>query len=81
MASLYKNNGTYYLSVSLNRKRKSRSLGTSDLKTARKIKPLIEFEILKELHGIKNAKSEMPFDELVNLYLSTDHDWAKKLLN
>ena len=80
MASLYKNNGTYYLSVSLNRKRKSRSLGTSDLKTARKIKPIIEFELLKELHGINDKRCDMPFNELVGLYLSTDHDWAPKTI-
>ena len=41
--------------------------GTSDLKTARKIKPLIEFEILKELHGLKEKNTEMPFEELVKL--------------
>ena len=80
MASLYKNNGTYYLSVSLNSKRKSRSLGTSDPKTAKKLKPLIEFEILKELHGINEKQCEMPFKQLVNLYLSTDHDWASRTI-
>ena len=76
MASLYKNNGTYYISVSYNCNRKSRSLGTNDYSTAKRLKPLVEFELLKELHGIKESKPQMPFDELVQLYLSTDHDWA-----
>ncbi len=80
MASLYKNNGTYYLSVSFNHKRKSRSLGTNDYVTAKKLKPLVEFELLKELHGIKENKAELPFNELAELYLSTDHDWASRTI-
>ena len=80
MASLYKNNGTYYLSVSLKGKRRSRSLGTRELKTAKKLKPFVEFEILKELHGVNEKRNELSFPELVELYLSTDHDWAKSTI-
>ncbi len=80
MASLYNNNGTYYLSVSLKGKRRSRSLGTRDLKTAKKLKPFVEFEILKELHGVNEKRNDLSFPELVELYLSTDHDWAKSTI-
>ena len=57
MASLYKKNNVYYLSVKLNGKRKAKSLHTDKLSAAKKLQPLVEFELLKELHGL-NKKQE-----------------------
>ena len=46
MASLYKNNGTWYIAVNSNRKRKCQSLKTKDLKVAKQLKPYAESAII-----------------------------------
>ena len=33
------------------------------------------------MHGIEDRKHEMPFEELVKLYLSKDHDWSPNTLD
>ena len=77
MASLYKKKGTYYLSVSFDGKKKAKSLQTDDYLVAKKLKPHIEFELLKQLHGINKSKQKISFKDLIPLYLKVGHDWSK----
>ena len=51
MASLYKNNGIWYIAVSHNGTRKCRSLKTKDIKVAKSIKSYAETIILHKLGG------------------------------
>ena len=53
MASIYKNGKYYYLSVSMDGKRISRSLGTKDNYVAKQLKATIEKSIILELIGIR----------------------------
>ena len=80
MASLYKRpNGVYYLSVSFQGERISRSLGTSSKSTAITILPKIERDIYSQLLNGKEKK-DTPFKELVSKYLKYDHNWSKSTL-
>lgn len=76
MASLYQKKGIYYLSVSLNGKRKVQSLQTKDSQVAKKLKQHVEFELLKELHGLNQKKTKIALKELAPKYLIYDHDWS-----
>ena len=76
MSSLYKNGDTYYIAVSFEGERVTRSLATKDYNIARKLKPHLELKLLKELHGVDEKPIELPFKKLVHLYLTSDHDWA-----
>jgi len=78
MASLYQKKGIYYLSVSLDGKRRTQSLQTKDIKVAKKLRQLVEFELLKELHGLNKKQKQITFKDLIPLYLKADHDWSKK---
>ena len=77
MASLYKNNGIWYIAVNFNGNRKCKSLKTKDIKVARAIKPLLETSILQELTGIKESNLDIPFPELVERFLNAKHQWSK----
>ena len=77
MASLYKKNNVYYLSVKLNGIRRAKSLRTEVLSIAKKLQPLVEFELLKELHGLKIKENNISFKDLIPLYLKADQDWSK----
>ena len=76
MASLYQKKGIYYLSVSLNGKRKVQSLQTKDSQVAKKLKQHVEFELLKELHGLNQKKTKIALKELALKYLIYDHNWS-----
>lgn len=67
MSSLYKNKNSYYLSVSLNGKRKVRSLNTKNEFVAKAIRSQVELEMQREMRGLNNkwAKSwtkDLPSD-------------------
>ena len=80
MASLYQRpNGIYYLSVSFQGERISRSLGTKSKSTAITILPKIERDIYTQLLNGKENK-DIPFKELVSKYLKYDHNWSKSTL-
>ena len=92
MASVYrKSTGVYYLAVTFQNSRITRSLGTQGYETAKKVTPQIEKQILSELiSGVSDKKSkELSFNNLVSRYLEYHgHDWAnstrkrnKELLN
>ena len=76
MASLYKNRNTWHLSVSFKGKRINKTLGTSDKEVAKKLKPLVESQIIAELIGVVNKKKELPFDKLMEAFLKAPHAWA-----
>ena len=78
MASLYKKNNVYYLSVKFNGKRKAKSLHTAKFSAAKQLQPLVEFELLKELHGLNKKQKQITFKDLIPLYLKADHDWSEK---
>ena len=76
MASLFSNNGTWYLSITHKGKRKTRSLKTRDHKVAMELKPLVEISILQEFIGLTESNAELTFPELVNRFLKASHPWA-----
>ena len=76
MASLYQKKGTYYLSVSLDGKRKVQSLQTKSCQVAKKLKQHVEFELLKELHGLNKKIEKIVLKDLAPKYLMYDHDWT-----
>ena len=78
MATLYKNRGIWYITTSIGSKRITRSLRTKDKRIAWKLKPAVELELLSQLSGVKQTANDVPFDELVKLYLEADHNWSKR---
>ena len=84
MASVYrKSTGVYYLAVTFQNSRITRSLGTRLLETAKKMTPIIEKQILSELiNGNENRREEnLQFTTLVDRYLSYEnHEWSKSTL-
>ena len=81
MASVYrKSTGVYYLAVTFQNSRITRSLGTRCYETAKKVTPQIEKQILSELiNGASEKKPQtISFNNLVERYLQYQgHDWAK----
>ena len=77
MASLFKNNGTWYLSLTHAGTRKTCSLKTKDHRVALKLKPLVEYRLITELMGLGNQCKELSFAELVPLFLKANHPWSK----
>ena len=84
MASVYrKKTGVYYISVMFQRNRITRSLGTRSYKTARKLIPQVEKQILSNLLNGKEEKRNGPlsFHQLVSRYLNyPDHSWSNRTL-
>ena len=76
MASLYKNNGIWYIAVSHNGTRKCRSLKTKDIKVAKSIKSYAETIILQELGGFIKSNAKLSFSELVDHFLKAPHSWS-----
>ena len=78
MATLYKNRGVWYITTSYDNQRLTRSLRTKDKQVAKKLKPVVELELLEELTGVRTRKKNLSFDEIVNRYLSAKHDWTSR---
>ncbi|MDA9935195.1 site-specific integrase [Candidatus Marinimicrobia bacterium] len=70
MASIYKNNNIWYLSVFINGKRATRSLKTEDKKVANKLKVEAEYELIAELMGFKKQDKELTFKEISARFLT-----------
>lgn len=79
MSSLYQKRGYYYFSVKLKGKRITRSLGTKSKRIANKLRPVVEYEILKELHS-STKQVYIPFYKLVKVYLESNPHWKKTTL-
>ena len=76
MASLYKNNGIWYIAVYGNGKRRCQSLKTKDKKIAKQLKPYAESAIIAELSGLTISNENLDFAELVERFLKANHDWS-----
>ena len=72
MTRLYKRNGVYYLDFVQNGRRKRKSLGTSDLRSARRIRKEIE----SQLDGPR-LEEAFPSDITLGDYIAEYLDWAK----
>ena len=80
MASLYQRpSGIFYLSVSFQGNRISRSLGTKSKSVAESLFPAVERDIYNELLNGREKK-DISFKELVDKYLKYDHNWSKSTL-
>ena len=77
MASIYKNNNTWYLSVTIGKNRATRSLRTSDYKVAKQLKPYIESQLILELTGLKKRTSVVPFPDLAAKFLKANTKRSK----
>ena len=77
MASIYKNNNTWYLSVTIGKNRATRSLRTSEYKVAKQLKPHIESQLILELTGLKKRKSVIPFPDLEDKFLKANNKRSK----
>ena len=76
MASLYKNNNTWYLSVSHNGIRKTRSLKTKSYKVAKTIKSHAESTLMAEINGFVIKNENLSFDKLCKRFLLHNHSWS-----
>jgi hypothetical protein len=72
------NHGVWYITTSYDNQRLTRSPRTKDGQVAKKLKPVVELELLEELTGVKVRKRNLPFDEIVNKYLTTKHNWTSR---
>ena len=70
MASLYKKNNTWFVSVQVNGKRISRSLKTNNFSTAKRLESKIEYELIMQLIGLKEDNKELGFKELSDKFLN-----------
>ena len=77
MASIYKNNNTWYLSVTIGKNRATRSLMTTDYKVAKELKPYIESQLILELTGLKKRTSTVPFPDLAAKFLKANTKRSK----
>ena len=78
MSKLYLHRDTWYLDISINRKRIRRSLHTKHKSTAKKLAKGVENEILKKaLNGhLDTFKRIKSIDYMVAMFLEVDHGWS-----
>ena len=76
MASLYKNKGIWYVSVSFDNQRMARSLKTRNKVIAYKFKDLVSTELIKEHLGIKKKKKEHTFTQLAEIFINGNPHWS-----
>ena len=76
MASLYKKRDVWYLALSINNNRVTRSLRTKDYKVAKSIKPHAESSIIAELNGFITKNENLSFNHLCDRFLTYNHNWA-----
>ena len=80
MASIYKNKDIWYISVTCNGQRKSKSLKTKGYKTAKRLQPFVESEMIAELTGLKVASGRLSFAEVADRYLNENRSWSRRTL-
>ena len=73
MSSLYKNNRTWYVSITHNGKRISRSTKTKDRRVAIALKPYIEKMIIDEFIGFSKPIKELTFADIGKRFLNHNH--------
>ena len=67
MATVYKNHSVWYINTSYDNQRLTRSLRKKGKQVTKKLKRVVELELLEDLHSsIKPRKRNLSFDEIVN---------------
>ena len=61
MASLYKKRDIWYISLSIDQQRITRSLRTKDIRVAKQLKPFVETSILQQVKGFIETNAELTF--------------------
>jgi len=79
MSSLYTKRGWYYLSIMRNGKRAIRAIGTKNQRIAQKLRPALEYEMLKEIH-FPQKKKNIAFQNLIKMYLKSNPHWSQATL-
>ena len=74
MASLYKNNGIWYVSTLINGTRKTKSLKTKRRKAAFAKMPSTLSNLLSQSSHLNN---DIAFEDLTKLFLSSNNHWSK----
>ena len=77
MASIYKKRNIWYLSITIENTRATRSLRTDNYQVAKALKPHIESQLIAELTGIGNSNERLSFPELAERFLKAEHGWVK----
>ncbi|MDB9853775.1 hypothetical protein OAC91_00910 [Candidatus Marinimicrobia bacterium] len=77
MASLYKKRDVWYLALTINNNRVTRSLRTKDYKVAKSIKPHAESALIAELSGFVTKNENLSFNHLCERFLTYNHNWSK----
>ena len=78
MASLYKNNGIWYVSTLINGTRKTKSLKTKERKKAFAKMPSTLSNILQQSNHLNN---DITFEDLTKLFLDSNNHWSKNTSN
>ena len=65
------------MSLMVNKKRITKSLGTKDGKVESKLKSLVKTTMLQQLNGLFQSNAELSFPELVDRSLNAPHSWSK----
>ena len=79
MSSLYTKRGWYYISIMRQGNRVTKSIGTKNYRIAQKLRSLLEYEMLKDIH-LPSNKKYVSFPELVKIYLISNPHWSKATL-
>ena len=74
MASLYKNNGIWYVSTLINGTRKTKSLKTKERKKAFAKMPSTLSNILQQSNHLNN---DITIEDLTKLFLDSNNHWSK----
>ena len=77
MASIYKKGNIWYLSVTVDKNRITRSLKTDDYKVAEALKPHIESQLIAEVTGFNKCNKQLDFPELAECFLKSEHGWVQ----
>ena len=76
MASLYKKRDVWYLALTINKTRVTKSLRTKDYNVAKSIKPHAESTLIAEINGFVTRNENFSFDELCKRFLAFNHGWS-----
>ena len=76
MASLYKKRDVWYLALTINKIRVTKSLRTKDYNVAKSIKPHAESTLMAEINGFVIKNENLSFDKLCKRFLLHNHSWS-----
>jgi len=77
MATLYQKRNVWYLSVTIDKQRISKSLCTKSKSIAVKLKAKTEYDIINELNGINISSLNLSFSQLSRRFLESNSHWSK----